>query len=129
MNAKNFMIGGIVGGIADYLLGWVLWGMLFKDCFPPHDESNMNMLFIALGCLTFGFFMSYVFASANIITAGAGLKAGIVFGFFTGLFHNFFHHSNNLTPDYQMIATDVGLYLICGAVVGAIIGALNGKMK
>lgn len=128
MNVKNFLICGIVGGIADYLLGWVLWGMLFKDCFPAHTDMNMTLIF--LGCMTFGFFLSYVFTAwSNITTVAAGIKSGMVFAFFIGFFHNCFHYSDNLTPDYKVIATDVALYLICGAVVGVIVSLLNGKIK
>jgi hypothetical protein len=34
MNVKNFIIGGIVGGIVNFLLGWIIYGMLLKDFFP-----------------------------------------------------------------------------------------------
>ena len=130
MNVKNFIVGGIVGGIVDFLLGWLLWGMLFRDAFPPTDESQMNMMFIFLGCLTFGFFISYIFAKwAGISSAITGAKAGAVIALFLSLFNNFFHGSNTLTPDYQSFALDVALTVFCGAVVGAVIGLINGKLK
>jgi hypothetical protein len=130
MNVKNFVIAGIVGGIVDFLLGWLLWGMLFKDCFPPNDENNMNMLFIFLGCMTFAFFMSYIFTHwAHITSALTGLKSGAIFALFLGLYNNFFQHSMELSPDYQVMGTDVALTVICGAIVGAVIAVLNGKMK
>jgi hypothetical protein len=130
MNVKNFLIGGIVGGIVDFLLGWLLWGILFKDFFPATDESQMNMPFIFLGCMTFGFFISYILSKwASILTTVSGAKAGAVIALFLSLFHNFFHNSNTLTPNYQVIAFDVVLSVLCGAIVGAIIGFVNGKMK
>jgi hypothetical protein len=130
MNAKNFIIGGIVGGIIDFLLGWLLWGILFKDVFPPVDESKMNMVFIFLGCMTFGFFISYIFSKwAQISTAISGAKGGAVIALFLSLFNNFFHNSDKLTPDYQIMAIDLVLTVLCGAIVGAIIGLINGKMK
>lgn len=130
MNVKNFIICGIVGGIADFLLGWLLWGKLFKDCFPPHNEEDMNMLLIFLGCMTFGFFLSYVCTAwATITSAAGGMKSGLVLALFLGLYANFFGHSMELQPDYQMMAIDIALMLVCGAVVGAIVGMLNGKMK
>ena len=130
MNAKNFIVGGIVGGIVDFLLGWLFWGILFADFFPPTDESKMNMLFIFLGCMTFGFFISYIFSKwAHIATAVTGASAGAVIALFMSLFHNFFYYGNNLTPDYKVLIMDVALTAVCGAIVGSIIGFVNGKMK
>jgi hypothetical protein len=130
MNLKNFFVSGLVGGIVDYLLGWLLWGILFKDSFPPNDEKNMNMLFIFLGCMTFGFFISYIFTKwTQISNPVSGLKAGAVIAGFLSLFNNFFANSMNLTPDYKMMLTDILLTILCGAAVGAVIAFVNGKMK
>jgi membrane protein YqaA with SNARE-associated domain len=129
MNVKNFMVAGFVGGIVNYLLGWLFWGILFKDTFPS-DESQMNMLFIFLGCITFGFFVSYVFNKwASIATAITGSTAGAIFALFLSLHSNFFQHSMELSPDYMMMATDILLSVVCGAAVGAVVGFVNGKMK
>ena len=130
MNAKNFIVGGIVGGIVDFLLGWLFWGIVFADFFPATDESQMNMIFIFLGCVTFGFFISYIFSKwAHIRTASTGAVAGSVISLFLSLFHNFFYYGNNLTPDYKVIIMDVALTVVCGAIVGSLIGFVNGKMK
>jgi hypothetical protein len=129
MNVKNFIVGGIVGGIVDYLLGWLLWGILFKDSFPG-DESQMNMLFIFLGCMTVGFFTSYIFNQwAHITNAVTGAKAGAIISLFLSLFHNFFLNDMVLEPDMKKMALDIALMLVSGAVVGATIAFVNGKMK
>ncbi|MFM2213693.1 MAG: hypothetical protein RL427_956, partial [Bacteroidota bacterium] len=66
MNVKNFMVGGIVGGVADFLMGWLLYGILLKDTFPkPQGAGPENMLFIFLGCLCFGFLLSFIFAQGE----------------------------------------------------------------
>lgn len=128
MNVKNFIVGGIVGGIADYLLGWLFYGILFKENFGGKDPENM--LFIALGCMTFGFFISYIFTKwAQISTWATGLKAGAVIGLFCGLQSNFFSNSMNATPDYQIIGLDMAIMIVMGAIVGAVVGAVNGMMK
>ena len=130
MNVKNFLIAGFVGGIVEYLLGWLLWGELFRDCLPLHDDKDMNMLFIFLGCMTFAFFMSYVFTQwAQISKPVTGLKAGAIFGIFLGLYSNFFQNSLQLNPNYQMMLIDIALTVFCGAIVGAVIALVNGKLK
>ena len=128
MNVKNFIIGGIVGGIADFLLGWLFYGTLFADSFGGGHPANMP--FIALGCMTFGFFVSFIFSKwAQISTAATGAKAGAVIGLFLGLFGNFFMNSMNLTPDYKLIALDMVIMIFKAGVVGAIISFIHGKMK
>ncbi len=128
MNVKNFLIAGIVGGIVDWLLGWLFYGILFNDNFGGEDPANM--LFITLGCLTYGLFMSYVFVRwANIRTATNGLKAGAIFGIFSALQSSFFANSDKVTPDYQLMVLDIGIMIVISCAVGAVIGIINGKMK
>ncbi|MGC4041772.1 MAG: hypothetical protein QM710_13550 [Flavobacterium sp.] len=128
MNAKNFIVGGIVGGIVDYLLGWLFYGILFMDALG--GKEPVNMLFIFLGCLSFGFLVSYIFTRwAHITTATTGLKAGAVLGLFSGLQSNFFGNSMEAVPNYQHIALDMAIMIVMGALVGVAVGLVNGKMK
>jgi hypothetical protein len=130
MNVKNFLVSGTVGGIVNFLLGWLLWGILFKDFFPPTDENTMNMLFIFLGCMTFGYFISYIFLQwAQISTLVSGAKGGAIIALFLGLYNSFFYHSNTQNPPVQMMIVDISLTVICGIVVGAAIAMVIGKMK
>ncbi|WNM18021.1 hypothetical protein [Flavobacterium capsici] len=128
MNVKNFLVAGIVGGIVDYLLGWLFYGMLFHDNFGGEDPQNMP--FIALGCLSFGLFMSYIYTKwAGISTLTTGATAGAVIGIFMGLVHNFFYYAMKPTPDYNLMLLDIGISVVMGAIIGAVVGMVNGKMK
>ena len=47
MNVKNFLVAGFVGGIVDWLLGWLFYGIIFKSIYGgAEDGSDMNMLMI-----------------------------------------------------------------------------------
>ena len=128
MNTKNFIIGGIAGGIINFLGGWVFYGMLFSNQFP--EGENMNMLFIFLGCMTFGFLLSYIFNKwAQIGTLNGGLMAGAILGLILGLWGNFFQLSMAAEPEYQLRLLDVGITIALGALTGAGIGLVNNKMK
>lgn len=128
MNAKNFLISGIVGGIVDFLLGWLFYGILFKDTFP--SEGKENMLFIFLGCMTFGLFLAYIFTKwAGITTLTTGLQAGAIIGLFIGLYSNFFMNSMTETPNLQTMGIDIAITVVMSAVVGATVALVNGKMK
>lgn len=128
MKTKNFLVGGIVGGIVDFLLGWLFYGILLTAFFPSGDE--MNMTFVFLGCMTYGFLMSYILTGVtNAITAAQGFKIGAAIGLLIGLYSNFFIQSSTMEVDYQLFALDLVVVIIMSAIVGAVIAAINGKMK
>jgi hypothetical protein len=130
MKIKNFLVAGIVGGIVDFLLGWLFYGIIFKDSFPqPNDNSNA-LVMIFLGCLTFGLFISYIYSKwAQISTAKTGAKAGAIIGLFTGLFYNFFNLAMSSEPNFSLVALDVVIGIVMTAIIGAVIGLVNGKME
>lgn len=127
MNTKTFLVSGIVGGIVDFLLGWLFYGILFVDYFPQNE--SMNLLFIFLGCMTYGMFMSYIFNKwAGITIPITGLKAGAVIGLFTSLIMNFFMFAN-MVVNYQHFALDVVVSIVLAALVGASVAFVNGRIK
>ena len=129
MKTKNFLVSGIAGGIVDFLLGWLLYGMLFKDTFPPMEEHSNTYIMIFLGCITFGLFLAYIFTKwAQISTAASGAKAGAVIGFFIGLFYHFFDMAGDASASMQIAALDIVIGIVMAAIVGAVVGLVNGKL-
>ena len=131
MNVKNFIVGGIVGGIVDFLLGWVVYGMLLKDTFPKPDGAGAeNMMFIFLGCMSFGFLISYVFSQGEgVSNMAAGIKMAIGIALFMGLSTNFFMNMYKETIDVKLMAIDILASLVLATGVGAAVAMVNGKMK
>lgn len=129
MSTKNFLVSGIVGGIVNFLLGWLFYGILFASVFPQPEQSSSTMLYIFLGCATFGLFIAYIYAKwAQISTLSTGASAGAIIGLFTGLFFNFFNMAMNSEADLQLAALDVGISIVMTAITGAVIAAILGKM-
>ncbi len=131
MNVKNFIIGGIVGGIVDFLMGWLVYGILLKDTFPkPEGAGAENMMFIFLGCMSFGFLISYVFSQGEgISTIAAGIKMAIGIALFMGLCNSFFMNMYKETIDIKLTAIDIIAGMVLATVVGAAVAMVNGKMK
>lgn len=128
MNTKNFIIGGIVGGISQYLLGWLFYGILFKNQMPASE--HMNFLFIFLGCMTTGFYMSFIFNKwANIATLQTGAMAGGIIGLFSGLISSFFKFAEMPVIDYNYFMLDTFIMIAMQLVTGAVIGFVNSKLK
>ena len=127
MNVKNFLISGIVGGLVNFLLGWVLYGMLFKDLYPQNE--NMNLMFVFLGCMTFGLFIAYIFSKwAHITNLVTGMKAGAIIGIFNSLSMNFFMYSGREVI-YQNMAIDIAISTFIGTIMGATIALTFNKLK
>ncbi|MEN8856722.1 MAG: hypothetical protein ABF260_01470 [Flavobacteriaceae bacterium] len=127
MNTKNFLISGLAAFVVNFLLGWLFYGILFQDLYPNQGEENM--IFIALGCLFFGFVIAYVFTVvASIKSASEGFKVGAIFGLLNSLVMNFFMYAT-LEPNYQNIAIDVAISIVMVGIMGALVGVINGKMK
>ncbi|WP_264521842.1 hypothetical protein [Flavobacterium sp. N1994] len=131
MNVKNFIVGGIVGGIVDFLMGWLVWGILLKDTFPkPEGAGAENMTFIFLGCLFFGFLISYVFSKGEgISTCMNGIKMAVGIALFLGLSDNFFRNMYKEVIDFKLMGIDIVATMVVAAVVGAAVAVVNGKMK
>ncbi len=127
MNLKNFLIAGIVAGIVDFLLGWVFYGMLFKDLYPQTQDTNLSFIFF--GCMTFGFFISYIFTKwAGITNPVTGAIAGATIGVFSSLSMNFFMYSG-MPLNVQNMVTDIVVSTIIGSAMGAAVAIVNGKLK
>ncbi len=128
MNVKKFLLSGIIGGIVYFLLGWLFYGIVFKSFFP--SDGKENMLFIFLGCMTFGFFVSYIFTKwASISNPKTGTRAGAVIGLFLALFSNFFMNAMVAVPDYKIMVMDVAITTVMSALVGAITALAISKIK
>ncbi len=130
MNAKIFLVSGIVGGIVSYLLGWILYGIVFMDQFPVTGE--MNMIMIALGSLVWGLFVAYIFTKwAHISTWSTGLQAGAVIGLFLALYYDIFYNSMKATTDikWPTMGLDILITIVITAITGAVIAVVIDKMK
>jgi hypothetical protein len=130
MNVKNFIVGGIVGGIVDFLLGWVVYGMLLHDMMPMEPGTKENMTFIFLGCMAFGFLISWVFSQGEgKKKVGAGKKIAVGIDVFIGLAQQIIYNNNKDTIDIKFMAIDILGSLVLATGVGAAVAMVNGKMK
>lgn len=130
MNVKNFVISGIAGGFIEFILGWLFYGILFKDSFPSNGTENMLLIF--LGCMTFGFLLSYIFIKwAHISNWKTGLTAGAIIGLFITLYFSFFANSMKTMDELniQLMALDTAITVVMSAIVGSAIAFVSGKLK
>lgn len=135
MNTKNFLIGGIVGGVAYFLLGWLIYGNLMNQFFHDHPGTATNVeramdqfewWALALGNLLFGFLLAYVFAKSGVSSLTSGLITGGIVGLLAcSAIDLMMYGTTNIMSKRAMVA-DIAVFTVMSAIVGAIIGAVLG---
>ena len=127
MKTKNFIIGTLVGAIIYFLLGWLVYGVFFKDIYPNNGEFSHTMLFLIIGNLFFGAMIAYIFTKwAGITNWWTGAKAGAVLGLFYSASMNFFMYSGR-EVNYQNLFLDIILNVIMVGIVGSAIAWAIGR--
>ena len=127
MSTKSFLISSFTGSIVYFLLGWVLYGMLFTDIYPSGE--NQDLVLVYLACLSSALLIGYVFAQGTgVSNAMAGLYAGGFVGLLYGMSMNFFMYSSQ-TPNVTNMITDIALNAVMGAITGAVMAFVGSKIK
>lgn len=129
MDIKKLLIGGFVGGILFFGLGYLIYGKLLMSFMENHAgkatgvalaETELRFLYIALGNLASGFMMAYIFLRANVKTAISGfITAGIIGGLMIAGNNLLMYGTTNV-----MSKTGMAVDVIAGTVMGAIVGAV-----
>jgi hypothetical protein len=123
------IVAGILGGVAFFLLGWLIWGIALMDMMSAHTnmtcmkpEAEMNMMYMVIANLLWGFVYAYIFSNWNgATTFSAGLVPGAVISILIGVAFDLY----SLAMTTMMTSTTpLFINLVANAVVGAIVGGL-----
>ena len=136
MDAKKFLIGTLVGGIAFFFLGYLIYGMTLASFFAGHAgsasgemKSMEEIVWWALiaGNLASGALLSFIFLKwAHITTFGSGASAGATIGFFMALSMDLIRFGTSNSMDLTASLTDVVVGTVMTALAGGAIGAVLG---
>lgn len=135
MNTKKFLIGGIVGGIIYFLLGWVFYGNLLSDFFMKNAGSATGVSramdqfiwwSLALGNIFGGFLLAYVFIKSNVNSISGGLVTGAIVGLFTSLSYDLIMYGTSNLMTSTGVMGDVGTFTVMSAITGGIVGWICG---
>jgi hypothetical protein len=133
MNFKKLLMGGIAGGVAFFLLGWLIYGILLMDFMNNHpgtvgniNKAEPDFMYLALGNLLMGFLFAYIFVKANVNSLANGLVTGGIIGaLMSAGFNCVMYATTNITSKTAMAADVAGMTIMC-AIGGAIIGMVMG---
>ncbi len=127
-------MGGIAGGIASFLLGWLIYGVLLKGFYHDNCGTDMAamrempiMWALVIGNFGFGFLLSYIFTKwANINSAGGGAQAGAMIGIFSGIGYDMIGYATMNTMNMTAAVVDIIVTAVITALVGAVVGMVLG---
>ncbi len=138
MNTKNFLVGGIVGGIVYFLLGWLFYGNLMMQYFHDHAGTatgvervmdNFEWWALILGNLSAGLLIAYVFTKSGVSTLMSGLITGGILGFLISAFFDFSMYGTTNIMSKESLFADIAIFTVISAIAGAVVGAVIGMLN
>lgn len=135
MDVKKLFIGGIVGGVAFFLLGWLIYGMLLMEFMTNHSgaagnigraEEDMQWLYLIIGNLAQGFLIAYILLKGNVRSMAGGFVTGGIVGLLAAVAMDCIMYATTLVISKTAMAADVAAATVMTAVVGGIVGMVLG---
>jgi hypothetical protein len=135
MNTKKFLLGGIAGGVAFFLLGYLFYGTLFSDFFAKNAGSATGVAkqmdqfvwwSLVLGNLLYGFLLAYIFIKANIKKIGNGLITGVIIGLLFSAAYDFTSYGTSNLMTMSSLWADILILGIMSGISGAIVSWVCG---
>lgn len=137
MKTNKILLGGLAGGVAFFLLGWLVYGVLLMNYMMANSNQcasrpmqEMVWWAMILSNLAYGFLLSIVFSWSNTKGIMAGAKVAVIIGLLlsTSIDLSFYAMSTmyqTLTP----IFVDIIAYSCMSAITGVIIAWAMGMGK
>ncbi len=136
MDIKRLIIGTVVGGIALYILGYVMFDLAFADFFAANAGSATGVWkdpqviwAIALGTLSYAALITLAIGTrAGSTTIVEGLKVGAIVGFLMWFSADMIFYGIWNVENLTAASVDPLLELVRGGIGGAVIAAVLGKI-
>lgn len=137
MNTNKVLLSGFAGGIAYFLLGWLVYGILLKDMMMSKDlpaetlqavaREPMAMWAMATGCFMYGLLFALIFGRwAGIKTLGTGFTAGALIAFFFSLSMSLMMYAQMKTVSLNVAIMSPFVDAVLGGIVGGVVGWVLG---
>jgi len=138
MNSKT-IIAAVVGAIASFLLGWVVYGMLLVDYFKSNTvqyegmmlpDGEMKLWAIFISNLASSWLFAWLFSRMNVRTFAGGFQTGAIINFVWALaIDMMFYSMMNWFANSTIIVVDVIVNAIFGGIIGGIIAMMLGRTE
>lgn len=121
---KNILFSGIAGTIVYFLVGWLVYGILFPEI---HSGPESPMVNIILGTFFYAFFYAVIFVHwSGINTAKTGFNAGLILSIIMAMSWHFFMLDGQFY--FMKFLKEIVIGGLTTAIMTATIGFVNGKV-
>ena len=137
MDTNKILVSGLVGGVVYFLLGFLLYGMLFADFFAKNmgsasgvEKDPINFPALIIGNLVMGLLLAVIFGRwAGIKTMSTGAVAGAVIGLLFALGDGLTMFGTTNIYTATALVADIVIVTIMMAATGAAVGMMLGRGK
>lgn len=137
METNKILLGGLAGGVAFFLLGWVIYGILLMDyTMASYNQCNSrpmeDMVWWAmiLSNLTSGLLLALIFNWSNTTGILAGAKVAAIIGLLLAISIDLSFYAMTTTfLKPGAILVDIVAYTVMSAIAGAVIAWVMGMKK
>ena len=137
MKTKRFVIGTLSGGITMYVVGYLIWNLLFADFFAANvgsatgvDRDTELVWAVVLGTFSLAALVTLAVGScARASTIGEGCKIGAIVGFLVWFGADFILYGIGNVSNLTATIVDPLLEIIRTGIGGTVIAAVLGKIK
>ena len=132
MKIDKLLLSTLAGGVAYFILGFLMYGMLFMKFFEAHSTSSamkdpMDWWALILGNLIWALFLAYVFSRwASVSTFMGGLKAGAVIGLLVTLAFDLTIFGTSDMMDLTGTLVDPIVNTVMTGITGGVVGWVLG---
>ena len=126
--ANKILLGGIAGGIACFLLGWVIYGVALKNFYDSQtliagvNKDIPEMATLIIANLAQGFLLALILGKwAKVSNLAEGMRISIIVGLLIGLSFDFIMYSTTNLMTMQAVLVDVLVTTVFVGIVGAIV--------
>lgn len=137
MKTNKVLIGGVVGAITFFILGWLVYGMLLMDFMMANTNQcmmkpmeEMNMLAMFASNLAISMLLAIIFSWANVSNMMDGMKIGAIVAALASLSFdlNLFSMSTMFSGIHVMLM-DVAVFTVLIAITGGVIAKVMNMGK
>ena len=134
---NNVLIGGLIGGVALFFLGWLIYGILL-DSYLKENTNQCSALqmdsfvwwSVILSNLVLGYFVALILSWSSTTGMSSGLQKGAVVGLLMGLSHDLgIYGMTSMYSKMTVLFVDVAATTVMYAIAGGAIGWYMGMGK
>jgi hypothetical protein len=134
MDTRKLVTGTLVGGVAMFVLGYLIFDLAFAGYYAAHAGSATGVAreprlwwATAIGTLSLGTLITLTVAGSGAKTLAAGFKTGAIIEFLVWLGVDFLFYGSTNINTIQVVLLDPVLEFVRGGLVGAAVVMVLGR--